>query len=212
MTVDPTDFELIQSANVTLPIWSNPYDPTSATPMDKTISVLLPYIPKSANIGFPVTIDGSRDKFYNTNQIVFTGAENLAGTTLEATLDYEYVPLTGGDGGLYNALIVRAIETQSFLGLIFACAQPNPTTQGVTDILTVRMYQNVNDILTWLSAHPGAASACGLEIKYSPYGNYADYVSFLSNGVRIGFNPGFGGSVASDGTLFDPNVVAALGQ
>ena len=74
------------------------------------------------------------------------------------------------------------------------------------------MYDNVTTVFAWLAAHPGAAAACGLETKYSIYGNYADDISFLSTGVRIGFNPGFGGSVASDGTLFDPNIVASLGQ
>jgi hypothetical protein len=213
MTVNPTDFEFLQSAMVTLPIWSNPYDPTTAMPTDQTISVLLPYVPEGSNIGFPVTIDGSRDKFYNTNEIVFTGAENLAGTNLEATVDYEYVAVSGADGGTNNILVVRAIESQAYLGLLFVCAEPNPTTVGVTDILGVKMYQYGSDILTWIADHPKSIGDCGIEIKYSIYGNYPDYISSLTNGVRFGLNPGSDGfSVVSDGTLFDPNVVATLGQ
>ena len=59
---------------------------------------------------------------------------------------------------------------------------------------------------------PSATTACGIQIKYSIYGNYADYVSSLTYGVRFGFTPGFGGSVVTDLTLFDPNVVPTLGQ
>jgi len=74
------------------------------------------------------------------------------------------------------------------------------------------MYDNAATILDWLAQHPGAQAACGVQLKYSIYGNYPDYVSSLTNGVRFGLNPGFGGSVVSDVTVFDPNVVASLGQ
>ena len=74
------------------------------------------------------------------------------------------------------------------------------------------MYENANDLLGYLATYPGATAACGIEVKYSIYGNYADYISSLQYGVRFGLNPGFGGSVVSDLTLFDPNVVATLGQ
>jgi hypothetical protein len=210
--VESTDFALIQSAMVTLPIWSNPFDPTTATPSDKTVSVLVPYVTIGAGTGFPVTIDGSRDKFYNT----FTF--DLTGTTVDGNVDFEYGPAidpTTGSG-VANGLIVRAMETQNYLGLIFACAElaldPVQASVGGKDILAVRMYQNGQDILTWLVAHPNAQNDCNIQIKYSPYGNYPDYVSSLTNGVRFGLNPGFGGSVVSDVTVFDPNVVASLGQ
>jgi hypothetical protein len=83
---------------------------------------------------------------------------------------------------------------------------------GTTDVLAVRMYDYGVNILSWLTAHPGAISDCGIQIKYSIYGNYPDYISSLTNGVRFGLNAGQGGSVVVDGTLFDPNVVATLGQ
>ena len=203
ITISPDGFELLQSAMVTLPLWSNPYDPTTATPQDKTISRLLPYLPKGAGVGFPVTIDGSRDKFYNTYNVDFSGA------TVDGNLDYEYTGVTGADGGTSNILVVRAFETQNYIGLVFPCAQPGAAG---TDVLAVRMYANAADILGWIASHPGAVSACNIQIKYSIYGNYPDYISFLQNGVRLGLNPGFGGAVVSDVTLFDPNVVASLGQ
>ena len=206
MTISPDGYELISSAMVTLPIWSNPFDPTTATPQDKTISVLLPYLPRGAGVGFPVTIDGSRDKFYNTYNVDFSG------TSVDGNLDYEYTPVAGGDGGTSNnILVVRAFETQNYIGMVFPCEQTDPVT-GQPDVLSVRMYANEADILSWIAKYPGSIAACNIQIKYSIYGNYADYISFLQNGVRLGLNPGFGGSVVSDVTLFDPNVVASLGQ
>jgi hypothetical protein len=74
------------------------------------------------------------------------------------------------------------------------------------------MYDNADSILNWIAANPSSVADCGIQIKYSIYGNYADFISFLQNGVRFGLNPGFGGAVVSDVTLFDPNVVASLGQ
>ena len=172
-----------------------------------------PYLPEGADIGFPVTIDGSRDKFYNTNQIDIPGSENFAGTVRTRRLR-ERAAATGGRRRPAPALVVRAIETQNYLGLVFACAQPNPTMPGATGrARRPHVRQRRTTILNWISAHPdGHARDCGIQIKYSIYGNYADYISSLNNGVRFGLNPGFGGSVVSDVTIFDPNVVATLGQ
>jgi hypothetical protein len=125
-------------------------------------------------------------------------------------VDYEYVGTNTPDGGVQTQTVIRAVESQAYLGQIMACAAPGPT--GSMDILAVRMYDNVNTIYQWLAQHPTAAASCNLQTKYSIYGNYADYISFNNNGVRLGFNPGFGGSVVSDGTLFDPNVIGSLGQ
>jgi hypothetical protein len=209
-------YPLIESAMITVPIWSNPFDPTSAKPAtDKTISALLPFLPKGAGVGFPVTIDGSRDKFYNTNQMTFTGE------TLDATLDFESVAFNTADGGVTTGNVVRAVESTNYLGLAFACVQtsigpdaahPLRVAAGQPDVLAVRMYENADDLLEYLKIYPSATAACGIQIKYSPYGNYADYISSLQYGVRFGLTPGFGGAVVTDLTLFDPNVVATLGQ
>jgi hypothetical protein len=197
-------YTLLQSAQLTVPIWSNPYDPTTATPNDKKISALLPYVPKGAGIGFPVTIDGSRDKFYNTDQIDFSGE------TLSALMDFEQIGFTGADGGATPGYVVRAIESGNYLGLAFACNETG--ANGSPDILAVRMYDNATTILDYLAKYPTATNDCQIQIKYSIYGNYADYISTLNNGARFSLNAGFGGSVVADLTLFDPNVVATLGQ
>ena len=55
---------------------------------------------------FSFAIDGSRDKFYNTEQVQFTGVENLPGASLDTVVDFEYVPLAGADGGVTNSPVV----------------------------------------------------------------------------------------------------------
>jgi hypothetical protein len=186
MTVTTTPQSLlVQSATVSVPIWANPFDPTSATAGDKIVSALVPYQPQGANVGFPVTIDGSRDKFYNTFNVDFSGTTgDGASGSISASVDYEILQLPNGDGGTSPATVIRAIETTSYLGLVFMC------NEG-TDILAVRMYDNADEVLNFLAAHPdvsaqqqGAQADCQIQIKYSVYGNYPDYISSNLNGVR----------------------------
>ena len=66
------------------------------------------------------------------------------------------------------------------------------------------MYTSVEQILNWFAAHPAAYDACQMIIHYSPYGNYADYISSIQNGVRLGVTQGGGFGRIVDGTLFDP--------
>jgi len=74
------------------------------------------------------------------------------------------------------------------------------------------MYDTAAGILNWIATHPGSVAQCGVQIKYSIYGNFPDYISFNANGYRFGLNTGFGGSVVSDGTVFDTNIIPSLGQ
>ena len=195
--VNPNGYEFMQAAMVTVPRWSDPYDPSTASSSDPTIKVLIPYLPKGASVGFPVSIDGSRDKFYNTFNLDFTGE------TVQANVDYDYVD----DADPSKGIIVRAVETQDFLGQVFACAD-----SATGDILSVRMYSPAQDVLDWFAQHPQAFSDCDVVYKYSIYGNYPDYITSRANGIRLAINPGFGGGVISDVTIFDANVVAGLGE
>jgi hypothetical protein len=204
-------YPMIRSAMVTLPIWRNPFDPETASPDDPTASALLTHVPPGASSGFSVTVDGSRDKFHAAHALALTG-ETLAGT-----LYYDFASFSHDDGTKEERPVVRALMTEDYLGLIFACARPSehapsPGSLQGADILAVRMYDNAADILGWIAKHPDAVDACGIQIKYSSYGNYPDFISFNNNGVRLGLNPGFGGAVVADAVLFDPNVVPGLGQ
>ena len=188
-------------AMVLLPQWTNPFDPTSAKPGDPMISAFIPYAPKGAGVGFPVAVDGSRDKFVNTYSVDFSGI------SVSANVDYDFVGTA--DGG--SSLVIKAVETQDFLGYVFMCAEPNPHT-GLTDVLAVRMYTPSQDILDWFTTHPNGTADCDVVYQYSIYGNYPNYITSRANGIRLGINPGFGGGRVTDVTVFDPNVVASLGE
>lgn len=195
-----TGYGLIESAVISLPAWSKPYDPTSASPSDKNVQELLNFIPAGASVGFPVTIDGSREKFYNTNQTTITGV------SFNGELNWEYVP-----AGSTN-VVIRAFQSQNYLGQIFMCAEPSPTVAYQYDILAISMYEPAGTILNWLAAHPKAETDCQIIIQYSIYGNYADYIESNQYGIRLALNASYGGAVVTGATVFDPNVIATLGN
>jgi hypothetical protein len=185
-------FADIQSAQITMPRWSNPYDPSSSALSDLTI--LIPWLPKQPGVGFPVALTGTLDKFIETAQLDFSG------TTISANVDYDTAtdPSTGAPA-TDGSLAFLAVETTDFLGEVFLCQDP---TSG--DLLGVRMYTPVATVLDWLAKHPGTYESCGLIIRYSPYGNYADYITSLTNGVRLGITQGGGFGRVVDVTLFVP--------
>ena len=96
-------------------------------------------------------------------------------------------------------LLIKAVETTDFLGNVFLCRD-----DVTKDILSVEMYTPVAVVLEWLSSHPGTYQSCGIIIRYSPYGNYADYITSLTNGVRLGITQGGGFGRVVDVTLFTP--------
>ena len=91
-------------------------------------------------------------------------------------------------------------ERLSFPGrVLFLCQDPD-----TSDLLAARMYTPVANILDWIEDHPKAVNACQLIIRYSPFGNYADYITSLSSGVRLGVTQGGGQGRIVDVTLFVP--------
>ncbi|MFO0661991.1 MAG: hypothetical protein U0165_19490 [Polyangiaceae bacterium] len=182
----------IQQAKVSMPRFSNPYDPSSASLGN--LELLIPWLPKQPGVGFPVALSGTIDKFVETAQL------DLSGTTITANIDYDAAidPSTGqpaSDGSLQ----FLAVETTDFLGEVFMCRD-----SGTGDILGVRMYTPVAEILEWLVAHPSQYEQCGIIIRYSPYNNYVDYITSLTNGVRLGITQGGGFGRVVDVTLFVP--------
>ncbi len=200
ITVSTADYEYIQSAMVTIPTWSRPYDPSSAETNDPTVSSLLHYVASGANVGFQVALDGSRLKFYNTNETAFSGV------SVNGILDWEYEPAASG-----QELVVRAFESQNFLGKVYMCSEPSPTVDGQIDLLGISMYEPATTILNWIASHPTARADCNIIVQYSIYGNYADIIESNQYGVQVGLNASYGSSVVTDLTVFDPNVIASLG-
>ncbi len=185
----------IQSAMINVPLHVNPYDLTSAPPSSgpPSVQVLVPWLPKQPGVGFPVALDGQRDKFIETYQLDFTG------TQITANVDYDFQVLPGGS--TTSQVMLMAVETTDFLGDIFLCRDT-----ATKDLLTARMYTSVELILDWFAAHPTAYNDCQIIIRYSPYENYADYITSLLNGVRLGVTQGGGYGRIVDGTLFDPTL------
>lgn len=188
-------FANIQSAYVEVPLHANPYDLTSGPPVGggNVVEKLVPWAPKQPGIGFPVALDGQRNKFISTYQM------DLGGTQITANIDYDFK--LDVNGNPTTSLLFLAVETTDFLGDIFVCKDAS-----TGDLLTARMYTSVSSVLEWITAHPGSYDACHLILQYSPYENYLDYVTSLSSGVRLGVTQGGGFGRIVDGTLFDPSL------
>ena len=204
-------------------------DPTNSTYVDSTIHTFVPWTPSQPGVGFTIPVNGSSDLMVQTDQLDFTG--NLE----EYTVDYvpyvdpaltscAYAPTTAPNGGCNtgftcqggactasdNTIEIRAIEARDFLGEVFMCQDPL-----TGDVLHMRMYTPVADVLAWLTAHPGnpqnvnfgppsAQTQCGIIVRYSPFDNYPDFITSLTYGVSIAIDPGLGLGRVFDATLFNP--------
>jgi hypothetical protein len=184
----------IQSATIRIPLHSDPYDQTSDPPSGAgALQVLVPWLPKQPGVGFPIALTGTRDKFIETYQL------DLSGNTISANIDYDIKLDQNGQPVKTGDIVFKAVETTDFLGNIFLCRD-----DVTKDVLSVEMYTPVAVVLDWFSTHPGTYQACGIIIRYSPYGNYADYITSLTNGVRLGITQGGGFGRVVDVTLFTP--------
>lgn len=191
--ITPTQQRLETEAEVELPVLTNPYDAKSM-PL-APIDVLVPWLPYQAGVGFPVATTGQQDVFVQTAELDFAGQVE--------TNVIDYLPTADGHAN------ILAYESQDFLGDVFLCydqitAANRAATGRPGDILSARMYTSVQDILTWLGNHPTAQDTCSIIVRWSPFNNYPDYVTSLTNGVRVGIDQGAGAGRVTDLTLFVP--------
>jgi hypothetical protein len=209
ITAQAQEFE--EEAEAVIPQFTNPYDQTS-TPL-APIKVLVPWKPFQNGVGFPVATTGQQDIFVQTAELDFSGQ------VIVPVMDYLPIQITptGADGGATGPAgtfaQVLAYETQDFLGDAFVCydtvTQGNRNGTGLPgDILAAHMYTSAQEILAWIAGHPGAQDNCSIIVRYSPYNNYPDYITSLSNGVRLGIDQGEGFGRVTDLTLFTPGVGA----
>jgi hypothetical protein len=182
----------VGGAIVNVPSYANPYDLTTAS---TPIEVYVPWLPSQPGTGFDIPINGQRTQF------IQTGALDFSGVTV--TMNIDYLPVTDATGTLTDG-IVAAVETQDFLGEVFPCVDP-----ATGDILRTKMYSSSLDIVNWLEQHPGAQTACNMFIRYSPYDNYPDYITSVTNGVLLSVNRGAGDgpSRIGDATIFNPALL-----
>lgn len=191
--------EYSQQAMVSFPVHQNPYDPTS--PPGPAISKLLPWTPKQPGNGFSIPVNGELSQFIEAADV------DLSGVTISADVFYDcQVDPSTGDCLSNGALQFEAVYSTDFLGDVFLCQDPN-----TGDLLTAQMYTSVGDMLSWLAAHPGVylaanteSGSCGLIIRYSPYDNYADYITSNNNGVQVQVTQGGGYGRIVGAVLFVP--------
>ena len=183
----------IASALIALPNYDDPYDTTSN---NTPISVLVPWIPPQPGTGFDIPINGQRTQFIQTGTLDFSG--------VTITTNIDYLPTYDATTGALTGGTIAAAETQDFLGEVFPCVDA-----ASHDILRVKMYTSTADIVAWLEQHPGAQAACNIYVRYSPFGNYPDYITSVTNGVLMSVEPGAGGgpSRIGDATLFNPALL-----
>jgi hypothetical protein len=202
LTITRTDNN-IQSATVTIPRTKNPYDPASDA-IDP-LTLLIPWTPKQPGVGFPIPLTGTIERFVEAADLDFSG------TTISANVNYEVLPPANADGtpptaaqklhvGDTGPIRLLAVETTDFLGEVFVCQDPN-----TGDLLGARMYTSVKGLLEWFDNHPGSYESCGMIVRYSPFGNFVDYITSLQNGVRLGITQGGGFGRVNDVVIFVPN-------
>jgi hypothetical protein len=200
-TLGPTAIKIVQTypniqqAMVEVPLSADPYDPTSGpSTLGASAQWLIPWAPKQPGIGFPIALTGTLDKFITANEMDFSG------TTISANINYDAaIDPSTGHAATDGSIQLLAVETTDFLGEVFLCQDP-----GTKDLLRARMYTSVQDIVDWLATHPGATNACGIVTRYSPFNNFVDYITSLTNGVRLGITQGGGLGRVVDVTLFVP--------
>jgi len=170
-----------------VPVHANTYDLT--TPVMETKTFLVPWLPKQPGVGFPIALSGTRDKFISTAVV------DMSGLSETANLDYDLANPQDPSAGV----TLKAVETRDFLGYVFLCMDGNSR-----DLLALKMYTTAANVLDWINGHPNAVNDCGLIVRYSPYNNFPDYISSLTNGVRLGITQGGGFGRVVDVTLFAP--------
>ena len=192
------------TAKVRLPNQANPYDDASAS---TDYDALVPWTGVRPGIGFAIPISGTRDRWISTDQLDFSGI------TTTILVDYLAKPNADGTDCVATAakpcaVKIMAAETQDFLGDVFMCSAPNPTNGRVKDYLNVGMYTSAGYILDWLKNHPHAADPekCSIITRYSPFNNYPDFITSLTNGVKVNISQGSGFGRVVDVTLYDPTL------
>ena len=126
--------------------------------------------------------------------------------TITANVDYDCPIDPSTRKVIDDSIKFLAVETTDFLGEVFLCQDP-PTG----DLLTARMYTSVVD-------HPRLAHRAprrvprraAMIIRYSPYDNYADYITSLLNGVRLGITQGGGYGRVVDVHPLRPHAAVAV--
>lgn len=142
-----------EAAQVQLPNWKDPYSKAAGLLPDPGPKVLPNWRPLAPGAGFPIPVNGERDRFIPAAAIDFSG-QNLS-----MNLDYNEDPKD-------HSFTIIASEASVFEGEIFLC--DDPVTH---EILHVRQYDSIAEIQDWMSRHTGVQDACDMFIRTTPAGS-----------------------------------------
>ena len=184
------ELPMIKSAKVAVPIFDKPYEPAGANPSaaGPNVKVTLPdWRPLAPGSGFRIPVNAQRDRFVPAAQVDFSG-QNIT-----MAINYALQP--------DKSLKILGVETQIFEGELFLCQDP-----GTKDLLHVRQYDSVAEVLDWLDDHPGARDACDILVRYSPFNEAPVQITAKSAGVQVTVGQGVGIGRIVDALFYDPSL------
>jgi hypothetical protein len=186
--------EHIMSAEIEMPIYTNPYDGTKG--VSGSITRMVPYEPKQPGLGFNIPINGQLDKFISTYHCDLSGRTISMHLAWDWTMDSTTLQPKGD-----NSIDIKGFHADDFLGDVFLCQDAD-----TKDLLKARMYTTTDYMLDWMIQHQTAVDECELIVRYSPFGNYPDYIASLLNGVMVGINQGGGKGRVIDAQMWIPGL------
>jgi hypothetical protein len=183
----------IASAEFILPLYENPYSPKTTLGF---ASKMVPFEPKQPGLGFNIPINGQLEKFISTYHCDLSGRT----ISMELAWDWSFDPetLEPNKEGYIDLL---GFHADDFLGDVFLCHD-----SATGDLMRARMYTTTDYLLDWLIEHPKANDECEMVIRYSPFGNYPDFISSLKYGVMVGINQGGGKGRVIDAQFWIPGL------
>lgn len=177
-----------EALQVQMPNFKDPYDLSQGTDPTPGAKILPDWRPLAPGAGFPIPVNGMRDRF------VPAAAIDMSGQNLSANLDY-------AEQESDHTLKILAAEAQTFEGEIFLCQDP------IThDLLHVKQYDSIADVQAWIDKHPGVQDACDMFIRLS--GSGSDPVQVLAKQAGITATVGQGSGVGRiiDILFYDPTL------
>jgi hypothetical protein len=179
-----------KSAKIAVPLYDTPYDAsgTNTSAAGPQLRITLPdWRPLAPGSGFRIPVNAQRDKFIPAAQV------DLSGQTVSLAIDYSL-----NDD---KTMKILAVETQAFEGELFLCQDPVSS-----DLLHVRQYDSVAEILDWFENHAGSRDACQVLIRYSPFNDSPVTITSKSAGIQVIVGQGVGIGRIIDAVLFDPSL------
>src|SRR5262249_48269833 len=100
-----------------------------------------------------------------------------------------------------SSMKILSVESAAFEGELFLCQDPL-----TRDLLHVRQYDSIDEIMDWLSSHPGAQEVCQILVKFNTANQGPVSVTSKTAGVQVFVGQGVGVGRIVDVLVFDPTL------